>query len=183
MALGWILGDSLAGFDPRDAARAECILVWGANPSVSAPHTDRYWLGEARARAVVVNPSRHETAARSHLHLQPRPGTDAALAFGLMHVARRDGLLDQDFLAARVLGWEGLEPDVAAMTPQRMEAMTGVPATLIEEAARLYAPGPNLLWRGQGVQRQPHGGNAFRALAALAACTGTWGDPDAGSAT
>ncbi len=180
LALGWTLGDSLAGFDPRDSARAACILVWGANPSTSAPHTDRYWLAETPARVIAVDPIRHDTATRAHLHLQPRPGTDAALAFGLMHVARRDGLLDHAFIAAHVLGWDAIEPDVAAMTPDRAEALTGVPAALVEEAARLYAPGPSLLWLGQGVQRSPRGGNAFRALAALAACTGNLGAPGRG---
>ncbi|MDD2877498.1 MAG: molybdopterin-dependent oxidoreductase [Acidiphilium sp.] len=175
LALEWTLGDSLAGFDPRDSARAACIMVWGANPSTSAPHTDRYWLAETPARVIVVDPVRHDTAARAYLHLQPRPGTDAALAFGLMHVARREGLLDRDFIAAHVLGWEAIEPDVAAMTPDRTESLTNVPSALIEHAARLYAPGPSLLWLGQGGQRQPRGGNAFRALAALAACTGNLG--------
>jgi anaerobic selenocysteine-containing dehydrogenase len=180
VALGWTLGDSLTGFDPRAAAQAACILVWGANPSASAPHQHRYWLAEHAAKVIVIDPIRHDTAARADLHLQLRPGSDAALAFGLMHVARRDGLLDPAFIAAHVLGWDEIEPEVLRATPAWTQSVTGVPAARIEQAAPLYAAGPSLMWLGQGVQRQPHGGNAFRAAAALAAVTGNLARPDAG---
>ena len=180
VALGWTLGDSMAGFDPRAAATAGCILVWGANPSASAPHMHKQWLRETPGKVIVIDPIRHATAAAADLHLQLRPGSDAALAFGFMHIAARDGLLDQAFIAAHVLGWDELAPEVARATPEWTAAATDVPAALIETAARLYATGPSLLWLGQGVQRQPKGGNVFRAAAALAAVTGNLARPEAG---
>ena len=72
------------------------------------------------------------------MHLQPFPGSDAALAFVMVHVLARDGLIDHAFLDAHVLGWDELEPAVAPCTPAWGEARTGVPAAQIEEAARIY---------------------------------------------
>jgi anaerobic selenocysteine-containing dehydrogenase len=180
VALNWTIGDSCAGFDPRAAASAACILVWGANPFASAPHMHKFWLKETAAKIIVIDPIRHMTAADADLFLQVRPGADAALAFGFMHVAKRDGLIDEDFVAAHVSGWDEIQGEVAKATPEWTAAQTDVPVALIEEAARIYAAGPSLLWLGQGVQRQPKGGNVFRAAAALAAVTGNLAKPDAG---
>ena len=180
VALNWTIGDSCTGFDPRAAAHAACITVWGANPFASAPHQHKFWLKESPAKILVIDPIRHKTAEDAHLHLQLRPGSDAALAFGFMHMAQRDGLLDTAFIAEHVLGWDDLAPEVARATPAWTAAQTGLPVGQIEEAARLYATGPSLLWLGQGVQRQPKGGNVFRAAAALAAVTGNLARPHAG---
>jgi anaerobic selenocysteine-containing dehydrogenase len=180
VALNWTIGDSCAGFDPRAAAAAACILVWGANPFAAAPHMHRHWLAEAPGRVIVIDPIRHPTAARAHLHLQLRPGSDAALAFSFMHIARRDNLLDHDFIASHVMGWDELAPEVARATPAWTASVTDLPIAQIEAAAKLYATGPSLLWLGQGVQRQRHGGNVFRAAAALAAVTGNLAKQDAG---
>ena len=180
VALGMTFGSSLDGFDPRSARDAACILVWGANPSASAPHAHRYWLREAPGKIIVVDPIRHPTAAEADLHLQPFPGTDAALAFALLHVIARDGLLDQEFLDSHTIGWEEIAPMLRACTPEWGEEITGVPAELIVQAAQLYGSGPSLLWLGQGLQRQATGGNILRACGLLAAATGNLGDPGTG---
>jgi anaerobic selenocysteine-containing dehydrogenase len=180
VALRYLYGSSVDGFDPRTAEQARCILVWGANPHASAPHAHEHWLPEASGKVVVIDPVRTPTAARAHIHLQPFPGSDAALAFGLLHVIQRDGLIDEEFIAARVLGWDALAPAVAAAGLPWVSGVTGVPAALIEEVARLYARGPSLLWLGQGLQRQTHGGNVVRACALLPAITGNLGKPGAG---
>ncbi len=179
-ALRYLYGTSVDGFDPRTAADAACIVVWGANPHASAPHAHQHWLPESPGTVIVVDPIRTPTAAQADIHLQPFPGSDAALAFGLMHVIRRERLLDREFIAAHVLGWEEIEPAVAQCDPQRTEAATGVPAELIVHVAELYARGPSLLWLGQGLQRQRYGGNVMRACAALPAITGNIGKPGAG---
>lgn len=180
-ALDLVFGTSLEGFDPETARDAATIVIWGANPGHTAPHMHQHWLSETDARIITIDPIRHKTAReRADLHLQPRPGTDAALAFGFLHVAWRDGLLDQEFIAAYVLGADALLPDIQAADPVTTEARTGVPAALIEEAARAYATGPSLLWMGQGMQRTSRGGNAFRALGALVAMTGNLGKLGAG---
>ena len=101
VALNYILGASTVGFDPRAAKDAACIVVWGANPHASAPHAHKHWLKEAPGKLIVIDPLRHPTAEQADLHLQPFPGSDAALAFALLHVIRRDGLLDKAYLAAQ----------------------------------------------------------------------------------
>ena len=180
VALGYVYGSSEEGFDPEAAAEAACIVVWGANPSASAPHQHDDWLREAPGQVIVIDPIRTPTAAAADTYLQLRPGSDAALAFALAHVIRRDGLLDEAFVAAHVLGYDELEPLLDGCTPAWGEAQTGVPATLIEHVARLYARGPSLLWMGQGLQRQPRGGNVMRAISMLPALTGNIRRPGSG---
>jgi anaerobic selenocysteine-containing dehydrogenase len=179
-ALKYVFGDSLTGFDPRTVKDAGCVLVWGANPSASAPHAHTHWLPQSAAVKIVVDPIAHATARGADLFLQPRPGTDAALAFAMMNAALAAGLIRSEFIAEHVIGWDHIAADVEAMTPQRGEMLTGVPAELITKAALIYARGPSLLWLGQGMQRQRYGGNAFRAVAALCAVTGNIGRPGAG---
>ena len=180
VALEYVYGSSLVGFDPRTARESACILVWGANPSASAPYAHDHWLPESPARVIVVDPVRTPTAASADLHLQPFPGSDAALAFALLHAIRREGLVDRDFVREHTLGFEELEPVLSGCTPAWGEAVTGVPARLIEEAALLYGRGPSLLWLGQGLQRQRTGGNVVRACALLPAVTGNIGRRGAG---
>jgi anaerobic selenocysteine-containing dehydrogenase len=180
VALRYMFGTSVQGFDPRAADLAQCIVVWGANPHASAPHAHEHWLPEARGTVVVIDPIRTPTAARAHIHLQPFPGTDAALAFGLLHVIQRERLLDEPFIAAHVRGWDEVAGRVAACSPEWAGAATGVPAASIEEVARIYARGPSLLWLGQGLQRQTGGGNVIRACGMLPAVTGNLCKPGAG---
>jgi anaerobic selenocysteine-containing dehydrogenase len=180
VALRYLYGSSVDGFDPRTAAHASCIVVWGANPHASAPHAYEHWLREAPGKVVVVDPVRTPTAAQADIHLQPFPGSDAALAFALLHVIRREGLVDTAFIASHVHGWEEFEASLAGCTPEWGAAASGVPAALIEEAAVLYARGPSLLWLGQGLQRQATGGNVMRACGLLPAVTGNLCKPGAG---
>jgi anaerobic selenocysteine-containing dehydrogenase len=180
VALEYVYGTSLVGFDPLTARDSACILVWGANPSASAPHAHDHWLPESPARVIVVDPVRTPTAQAADLHLQPFPGSDAALAFALLHVIARDGLVDVGFVGEHTVGWDELESLLAECTPEWGEAATGVPAPLIEEAAEIYGRGPSLLWVGQGLQRQRTGGNVVRACALLPAVTGNLGKPGAG---
>lgn len=179
-ALRYVLGESLTGFDPRTAKDTSCVLVWGANPSTSAPHLDQYWLSETPGCRIVVDPVGHQTARKADLFLQLRPGTDAILAFSMMHVAQAAGLIADEFIARSVLGWEMIREDVMRMDPEHGAQLTGVPAALIREAALIYATGPSLLWIGQGMQRQLNGGNAVRSIATLCAVTGNIGMPGTG---
>ena len=180
VALRYMYGTSVDGFDPRAARDARCIVVWGANPHASAPHAHDHWLPEAPGQVIVVDPVRTPTAAQADIHLQPFPGSDAALAFAMLHVIHRDGLIDRGFIAAHVKGWEELESAIAACDLAKLSALTGVPAALTERAAHLYAAGPSLLWLGQGLQRQTTGGNVMRACALLPALTGNLCKPGAG---
>ncbi|MDA9982598.1 molybdopterin-dependent oxidoreductase [Gammaproteobacteria bacterium] len=179
-ALRYVFGSSVAGFDPRTAQDSACVLVWGANPSHCGPHVHKHWLYEYPAKVIVIDPVRTDTAAAADLHLQGRPGTDAALAFAMLHVIRREGLVDEKYVGAHVEGYEEVASSIERCTPEWGEEATGIPAALIGRAARMYASGPSLLWLGQGLQRQPQGGNVFRACAMLPALTGNIGKPGAG---
>ena len=180
VALTYVYGSSEDGFDPEAAADAACIVVWGANPSASAPHAHDHWLREARGEVIVIDPIRTPTGDQADAYLQVRPGSDAALAFALAHVIRREGLVDEAFVAEHVLGYDELEPLLEPCTPAWGEEQTGVPASLIEHVARTYGRGPSLLWMGQGLQRQPRGGNVMRAIGMLPALTGNIRRPGSG---
>ncbi|MGH7914627.1 MAG: molybdopterin-containing oxidoreductase family protein, partial [Candidatus Binataceae bacterium] len=180
VALNYVYGTSVSGFDPRTGDAASCVIVWGANPAASGPHVQEHWLAKLPGKVVVVDPVLTETAKAADIHLQPFPGSDAALAFSMLHVIRREGLVDRDFVSRHTVGWDELEPMLAQCTPAWGEAETGVPVGLIEETARLYGKGPSLLWMGQALQRQPTGGNVMRACSILPAVTGNLGKPGAG---
>lgn len=179
-ALGYLIGTGSDGFDPRMSANAKCIVVWGANPSASAPHRHKHWLKETPAKVIVIDPVRHETAAEADLHLQPFPGSDAALAFGLLHVLVKEKLTDDAFIETHTIGWDEIASTIEAATPARTAELTGISEADIVAAARLYGDGPSLLWLGQGLQRQPMGGNIFRAIGLLPAATGNFGKIGAG---
>lgn len=180
VGLSYVLGASALGFDPLTAKDANCILVWGANPSASAPHFHKHWLPEADAKVIVIDPIAHETAKAADMHLQLRPGTDAALAFGMAEIALRYGFIDFGFIDEAVVGWDDVHEDIRQMPVERTAELTGLDPDLIVEAAMAYARGPSLMWIGQGMQRQKMGGNAFRACAMLAAVTGNMCKPGAG---
>ena len=88
--------------------------------------------------------------------------------------------MDEKYVGAHVEGYEEVASSIERCTPEWGEEATGIPAALIGRAARMYASGPSLLWLGQGLQRQPQGGNVFRACAMLPALTGNIGKPGAG---
>ncbi len=180
VALGYMLGTSVDGFDPRTVKDSKCVMVWGANPSASGPHAHDHWLPEAPCPVIVVDPVRHATAEAADLHLQLFPGSDASLAFAMMHVLKRENLIDREFLSNHTIGWDELEPMLETCTPEWGEAETGVPAGNIVRAAKMYGAGPALLWLGQGLQRQPMGGNIMRACATLPALCGNYAKPGAG---
>lgn len=180
VVLADMFGTSLSGFDPEQLPNAKCLMIWGANPSHSAPHMHRHWVKSSKTPLVVIDPIAHETARQADLHLQLRPGTDAALAFGLLHVIKRLGRIDNDFIAAHVLGFDRLQADIDAATPEVTAELTGVPVDKIVAAATMFSEGPSLLWLGQGMQRQPRGGNAFRSAVLLSIATGYLGKPGAG---
>jgi anaerobic selenocysteine-containing dehydrogenase len=180
VALNYVYGTSVDGFDPRTVRDAACVMIWGANPSSSGPHVQEHWVAKAPGTVIVIDPVRTPSAEAADTHLQPFPGSDAALAFAMLHVIWRDGLLDRDFINKHTIGWEEVERILPDCTPAWGEALTGVPAHLIERTARIYARGPSLLWLGQALQRQPTGGNVMRACALLPPVTGNLAKPGAG---
>jgi anaerobic selenocysteine-containing dehydrogenase len=171
------------GFDPEAITAARLIVAWGANIVSSNVHLWPF-IDRARkrgARLVVIDPYRSRTAAKADLHLAPWPGTDAALALGMMHVIFRDGLEDRDFIERHTLGAEALRERVRDWTPARTADETGLGVLEIEAFAREYATArPAAIRVNYGLNRHAGGGMAVRTIACLPAITGAWRDPGGG---
>lgn len=171
------------GFDPEAIVHARLIVAWGANIVSSNVHL---WplVEEARrrgAKLVTVDPYRSRTAEKSDQHLALLPGTDAALALGLMHVIFRDGLEDRDYLERYAVGGAELREHVRDWTPQRAAEATGLAADTIEAFAREYGrTRPSALRMNYGLNRHAGGGMAVRAIACLPAVVGAWRDVGGG---
>lgn len=162
----------------QDYPEARCIIVWGANPSVSGIHLMPY-IKEARARGAflaVVDPRATPVARQADLHLALRPGTDLALALALHRWLWEHGRADEAFLAAHTVGADDLRARAEAWTLERAAEVTGVPAADIERLARTYAEtSPALVKCGWGLERSRNGGSAAMAVLALPAVAGKFG--------
>ncbi|CAN5923100.1 formate dehydrogenase subunit alpha [soil metagenome] len=178
------LGESGGTNSFADIDVTSCIFLTGANPTEGHPVVGAR-MKEARlrgAKLIVADPRRIELATMADVFLQLRPGTNVALYNGLAHVIVRDALLDRAFIAARVEAVEPYLELLKAYDPKRVEAITGVPAALIEKAAHLYASSaPAGIFYGLGVTEQAQGVSGVRCLANLALLTGNLGKPGAGS--
>ncbi|WP_435016387.1 molybdopterin-containing oxidoreductase family protein [Tundrisphaera sp. TA3] len=175
---GYTMGRGNPGADPMAAADCRLILNWGSNTAHTNSHL---WslMVKARQRGatlVAIDPYRSPTATRSDLHIQPRPGTDAALALGMMHVLWRDGLADEDYLSRATVGADQLRRRALEEYPvDRVAAITGLEPQAIEDLARLYAGShPSLIRLNYGLQRHRGGGMAVRTIACLPAVVGAW---------
>jgi anaerobic selenocysteine-containing dehydrogenase len=158
-------------------AESRLILIWGSNSIASNLHFWRLAQQARRdgARLVCIDPRRSETAEKCDEHVQLQPGTDAALAFALMHELVMNDWLDHDYLARYTLGWEALRARALQWSPERAAAVCGVPAAQIRDLARAYGTtAPAAIRLNYGMQRVRGGGNATRAVACLPALTGAW---------
>ena len=181
-ALRLTLGARL-GADPEGMRASRLIIAWGINILTTNVHQWPIIL-EARKRGatlVVIDPYRHQTARRADWHLSPRPGTDAALALGLMHVLIDEDLYDKAYVERFTLGFDALAGRVAQYPPRRVEEITGVSEGDIRRLARLYATArPSVIRLGYGIQRHTNGGQTVRTIAALPALVGSWGEAGGG---
>src|SRR5829696_4659352 len=171
------LGGRLAP-DARDVRHSRLIIIWGHNPASTSPHFMPFMRDAQRdgAYVVVIDPRRSTTARSADEHLRPRPATDGALALGLMHVLFAEGLHDEAWLRQHSVGWEDLRRRVQDYPPQRVAAITGIPAEQIVDLARRYGTTkPALLKFADGIQRHGNGGQTCRALASLPAIVGQIG--------
>ena len=156
---------------PARPRRTRTLVVWGANPTHSTPLLAHVVARKAtEGRLVVVDPVRTELAAVATEHLAVRPGTDGALALGLIHVLVSEGLVDAALLQEQTVGFDALSELAEAYPPPRTAALTGVPADQILRAARLIAAEtPTGIWPGLGVEHHENGVQTVRAIAALEA--------------
>lgn len=176
---GWVAGvGRVSGVDPREMAESDLIVIWGGNP-VSTQVTAMAHIAAARkargAKLVVIDAYRSPTVEAADLALIVRPGTDAALALAVMHVLLRDGLADRDYLARLTDFDASVEAHLAAWTPARAAAETGLEEPEIEAFARLYGETPRSFLRpGFGFTRNRNGAAAMHAVSCLPAITGAW---------
>jgi anaerobic selenocysteine-containing dehydrogenase len=187
-ALGYeyTMGEGRLGADPLAVPRCKFIVNWGSNTVNTNSHLWSLMI-EARkcsgATIVTIDPYRSPTGLRSDWHIAPRPGTDAALGLGLMHVIWSEGLQDDEYLKMGGVGAEALRERVLReYAPRRVAEITGVDIGAIETLARRLArEQPSLIRLNYGMQRHRGGGMAVRTIACLPAIVGSWRYPGGGA--
>ena len=163
---------------PTELIHSKLILIWGSNPASTAPHVMPF-LREAQrngTRVIVIDPIRTLTARSANQHIQPLPGTDAALALAMIAVMVNEGLHQQAWLEQHTIGWEHLLERAIRYSPAYAAAITGLAEETIIELAREYATTtPALLRISDGINRHTNGGQTIRTLSCLPAVTGQYG--------
>ncbi|MCE1162395.1 MAG: molybdopterin oxidoreductase family protein [Thiomonas sp.] len=171
-----VLGGKL-GMDVEQFEHSKLILIWGSNSITSNLH---FWTYAQRAKRngaklVCIDPWRNDTAEKCHEHVQLRPGTDAALAYALMHELVTHNWLDHDYIARYTVGFAALRERALAWPPERAAAVCGVPVEQIRQLAHDYGTlSPAAIRMNYGLQRVRGGANAVRAIACLPALVGAW---------
>ncbi|SAK83390.1 molybdopterin-containing oxidoreductase [Caballeronia hypogeia] len=174
--LRYTYGASL-GMHAEFYEESELILIWGANPIASSLH---FWTRaqEAKrrgAKLIAIDPYRSLTAEKCHQHIALRPGTDAALALGMIDVLIRENLIDREYVAAHTLGFDELAARAAQYPPSRVAQICGIEEHVVVELARAFGATKKAAIRlNYGMQRVRGGGNAVRAIACLPSLTGAW---------
>ncbi|PRH76046.1 nitrite reductase [Streptomyces solincola] len=170
-------------FPLEDVPKSGCVILVGSNLAETMPPALRY-LTELRAaggRLIVVDPRRTRTAEQADLHLAPRPGTDLALALGLLHLVVAEGRVDEEFVAARTTGWAGARAAAMAHWPALVERITGVPTPRLREAVALFcAPDSAMVLTARGPEQQAKGTDTVGAWINLCLATGRAGRPYSG---
>lgn len=170
------------GMDVEQLDQAKLILIWGSNPITTGVHIWRKVQEAQRqgARVIAIDPHRSLTAQKCQQHIAILPGTDAALAFGLMHILMREQWLDRDYIERYTLGFAELAERAAQYTPDYVAKICGITAHEIEDLAALIAKTalqdqqPVAFRLGYGAQRVRGGANAIRAVACLPSLIGAW---------
>lgn len=181
-ALNYTLGSRI-GTDVEQFENAKLILLWGTNAIASSLH---FWMRaqEAKrrgAKLIAIDPYRSLTAEKCHEHVALLPGTDAALALGIVHVMARERWLDEDYVERYTVGAEALLERAREFTPERTAEICGITTAQVESLAKDYATTrPAAIRLNYGMQRARGGGNAVRAIACLPALAGHWRDAAGG---
>jgi len=169
---------AIAGPDPREMAKSDCVVIWGTN----AVHTQVNVMTHAirarkerGAKIVVIDPYRNATAEQADLHLMLRPGTDGALACGVMHVLFREGFADRAYMAQYTDCPEELERHLQSRDPAWAAAITGLSEEEIIGFARLLGERKKHYLRlGYGFSRSRNGATNMHAALSIASVTGAW---------
>lgn len=166
------------GPDPRDVLHSRLILIWAHNPASTNPHFVPLMREAQRhgAKVVVIDPRRSKTARSADQHIVITPGTDAALALGMMNIIFSEELHAEEWLERHSLGWRELRERAVEYPLDRVSAITGIEPDVILALAREYATTkPALLKVAQAINRHVHGGQTVRAIACLAGVAGQMG--------
>ncbi|MFI9202403.1 molybdopterin oxidoreductase family protein [Streptomyces sp. NPDC053048] len=170
-------------FPLADISRTGCLVLVGGNPADTMPPAVRYLREqkEAGGRLIVVDPRRTRTAELADLHLRPVPGTDLALALGLLHLVIAEGHVDEAFVAARTSGYERARAAAMAHWPERVERITGVPVAQLRRAVELFCAAPSgMVLTARGGEQHSKGVDTVGAWIDLCLATGRAGRPYSG---
>jgi len=165
------------GTEPEQFSKAKFIIAWGANIHGTNVHLWPFIVEAKRngAKLIAIDPVRTRTAALADQHLRINPGSDLALALGLMHVIIGENLHDTNYVGRFTNGFDTLAGRARAYDPERVAALTGIAKEDIIQLAREYATvRPSVIRVNYGVQRSERGGTAVRAIAVLPALIGSW---------
>lgn len=164
-----------AGMDPEDVPNSRYVVFWGFNPAWTSLHL--YTLVKnSKAKMVVVDPVKSETAEHADLHIQPRPGTDSALALGVVNYAIVNGLYDKKFIEGYTYGFNQLRTAVKEYTPEKVCDICDLDEEEFRSFAKEYGTSkPAAILMGLGLQRNVNGGEMVRAISLLPAITGNIG--------
>lgn len=182
-ALLEMIGSGAVSNPVADVAEAEVIVVIGANPTENHPVAATFMKNARRAgkTLIVMDPRRTGLARHADYVLQFKPDTDVALLNAIMHAVIEQGLVDEDFVAARTRGYDELREHLRAYSPEAMAPITGIDAHTIREVARVYAGSrASIIFWGMGVSQHVHGTDNSRALISLALISGQIGRPGTG---
>ncbi|TYA11957.1 molybdopterin oxidoreductase family protein [Paenibacillus faecis] len=172
------------GTSPEDTVKAKLIIIWGGN-LVSTNMHQIALIEKARkqgAKLVVIDVHRNRTGQRADWFIPLYPGTDSALALGMMHVLFERGLVNEPFMERYTTGYAELREHVKQYTPERVSAITGVPADDIVQLAVMYGEtSPAYIHIGNGLQHHDNGGMTVRTISCLPALTGQWLVPGGGA--
>ncbi|WP_432010693.1 molybdopterin oxidoreductase family protein [Streptomyces cucumeris] len=170
-------------FPLADVSRTGCVILVGSNLAETMPPALRYLteLREAGGRLIVVDPRRTRTAEQADLHLAPRPGTDLALALGLLHLVVAEGRADEEFIARRTTGWAEARAAAMAHWPELVERITGVPVPELRRAIGMFCDAENaMVLTARGPEQQSKGTDTVGAWINLCLATGHAGRPLSG---
>ncbi|MGC9497111.1 molybdopterin oxidoreductase family protein [Streptomyces sp. WG7] len=170
-------------FPLEDIPRTGCVILVGSNPAETMPPSLRYFteLRENGGTLIVVDPRRTKTAEHADLHLAPRPGTDLALALGMLHLVVAEGRVDEGYVEERTTGWEEARAAAMAHWPEYVERITGVSVPELREAVRLFcAPDAAMVLTARGPEQQAKGTDTVGAWINLCLATGRAGRPRSG---
>ncbi|MFF9812295.1 molybdopterin oxidoreductase family protein [Streptomyces sp. NPDC014006] len=170
-------------FPLEDIPKTGCVILVGSNLAETMPPALRYFqeLRENGGTLIVVDPRRTRTAEQADLHLAPRPGTDLALALGLLHLVVAEGRVDEAYVQERTSGWEEARAGAMAHWPEYVERITGVSVPELREAVRMFCePEAAMVLTARGPEQQSKGTDTVGAWINLCLATGRAGRPLSG---